>query len=232
MPVVACGLHSQVGVVCAAIGSHRPGTRVAYVMTDAAALPIAMSDLVVDLRSAGLIHTTITSGQAFGGDLEATTVPSALLLARRAGAEVTVVGMGPGVVGTGSSYGTTAVEVAPILDTAAALDATPVLCARWSDADPRERHRGLSHHTVVAASLLRSTVQVPVPAGRSLDQIVPLHRHQVTEVEVPDTVGLLTSTGVTITTMGRGPDDDPGFFAFAAAAGIHAARLASTLPGR
>ncbi|MFP4513757.1 MAG: DUF3866 family protein, partial [Acidimicrobiales bacterium] len=78
--VVVCSLHSQVGVVAAAIAAERPGTRVAYVMTDGAALPLALSDLVADLVDRSLVHHTITAGHAFGGDLEAVTVPSALTL--------------------------------------------------------------------------------------------------------------------------------------------------------
>ena len=36
-------------VVAAVIAHLRPGTRVSYVMTDGAALPLALSDLVADL---------------------------------------------------------------------------------------------------------------------------------------------------------------------------------------
>jgi len=50
-------------------------------MTDAGALPLALSDLVADLCGAGLLAGAITAGQAFGGDLEAVGVPSALVLA-------------------------------------------------------------------------------------------------------------------------------------------------------
>src|SRR4051794_17050926 len=78
IPVVACGLHSQVAVVAAAARAAAPEARVTYVMTDGAALPLVLSDLVVDLRRAALLDATITSGHAFGGDLEAVSVPGAL----------------------------------------------------------------------------------------------------------------------------------------------------------
>ena len=45
-PVVACSLHSQVAVVAAVVRHLRPAARIAYVMTDGAALPLALSDLV------------------------------------------------------------------------------------------------------------------------------------------------------------------------------------------
>ena len=106
MPVVACGLHSQVACVAAAFRYARPDARIAYVMTDGASLPMALSDLVVSMREAGLVDVTFTAGQAFGGDHEAVNVPSALVAARRVGkADVAIVGMGPGVVGTATALG-------------------------------------------------------------------------------------------------------------------------------
>ena len=106
--------------------TQRPSRRLVYVMTDGASLPMAMSDLVVAMRDKGLVQGTVTAGHAFGGDLEAVTVASALGLAAHVlDADAIVVGMGPGVVGTGTRLGTTGIEVAPILDTVAALGGTP-----------------------------------------------------------------------------------------------------------
>ena len=58
-PVVACGLHSQVGIVAAVVKDLEPGVRVAYVMTDGAALPLALSDLVADLTDRGIMFRPI-----------------------------------------------------------------------------------------------------------------------------------------------------------------------------
>ncbi len=192
MPVVACTLHSQVGVVATVLRQLRPSVRIAYVMTDGGALPLALSDLVRRLRAEGAIDATVTTGHAFGGELEAVSIPSGLVLARHvARADVVVAGLGPGVVGTGSALGTTAVEAATVLDSTAALGGRPILCARVSDADDRARHRGVSHHTRTVLDLVRSAVEVP------------------TGDDVPD---------VDVTTMGRSIDDDPLFFAACAAA--------------
>ena len=107
LTVVACSLHSQVAVVAAVVRHLRPSARIAYVMTDGAALPLALSDLAHELRARAVLDATITAGHAFGGDLEAVAVPSALALARHVvGADLAVVGMGPGVVGTASALGT------------------------------------------------------------------------------------------------------------------------------
>lgn len=224
IPVVVCSLHSQMAVVAATIGAMAPGTRVGYVMTDGAALPIAMSDLVHELRGRDLLCGTVTAGHAFGGDHEAVNVVSALTVARHLlDAEVIVVSMGPGVVGTGSALGTTALEVGPILDAARSLDGTAVACIRASDGDPRERHRGISHHTVTALRG-RTGVVLPVPTG-DLDSAHHAGLSDgVVPVEVPDIAAVLATAGLRVTTMGRGPDADPLFFRFAGAAAVAALR--------
>lgn len=222
LPVVVGSLHSQVAPVAVAIRAVVPSARIAYVMTDGAALPIALSDLVTSLCDRGLLTATITAGHAFGGHLEAVSVPSALELARDVvAADVTIVAMGPGVVGTGSTLGTTAVEVASVLDVAAALGAQPIAALRMSDGDPRPRHRGVSHHSRTALDLTRSSVLVASPAEGAFAH----DRHDVRVVAPPDVDALLRAEGLTVTTMGRGPADDPLFFAAAGAAGALAASL-------
>ena len=236
MPVVAAGLHSQLPAVAAAFKEAAPDARLVYVMTDGAGLPLAMSDLVAALSHRGLVAATVTCGQAFGGDYEAVSVFSALAVARHvAGAGAVVVAMGPGVAGTGTRLGFSAIEVAPVLDAAAALGGVPIACLRASFADPRPRHRGLSHHSATALGLAcRSRVTVPLPlvggveeatlradiAAAGLDT-----RHDVVAVKPPDILGLFEKHGLTVTSMGRPAADDPVFFACAAAAGVVASEL-------
>lgn len=222
MPVLVGSLHSQVAPVAAAVRQARPSARISYVMTDGAALPMALSDLVVSLREAGLVDGTITAGHAFGGDLEAVTVASALVLARHVQeADVAIVAMGPGVVGTASALGTTAIEGAAVLDSAAALGGRPIAVLRMSDGDGRPRHQGLSHHSRTTLDLTRSPVLVPAPHGTEVSD----PRHDVRVVPEVDIAGLLEAAGLRVTTMGRGPAEDPLFFAAAAAAGALAASL-------
>jgi hypothetical protein len=221
MPVVACFLHSQVAAVAAAFKHVAPGRRLAYVMTDGGALPLALSDLMAGLCSAGLVDLTVTTGQAFGGMFEAVNVESGLEVARHAGhADAVVVGTGPGVVGTGTRHGFSALEVAGIVDFAARDGGRPILALRWSDADPRPRHRGISHHAIAALEYAHASAVVPIPRGREGPEP---GRHQVVEVDVPDVPALLAAAGLTVTTMGRGADTEPGFFAYAGAAGVAAA---------
>ena len=230
MPVVACGLHSQVACVVAALRHARPDARIAYVMTDGAALPIVMSDLVVSMRP--LLSTTITAGHAFGGDHEAVNVPAALLTAKRH-ADVAIVGMGPGVVGTATKLGYSALEVGAVIGATSLLGGRPVAALRFSLADPRLRHQGVSHHTTTALGLgteARATVGVPdgpfaARVRADLDAAGLSDRHRLLTVPDPGVPALLDALGLRVTSMGRGPEEDPGFYAVAGAAGTAAATM-------
>jgi hypothetical protein len=223
VPVLAGSLHSQLGVVAAVIGHARPGTRVSYVMTDGGALPLALSDLVASLRSAGLVTGTVTAGQAFGGEHEAVSVASALQIAvELQDAELVICTMGPGVVGTGTALGTSALEVASVLSFAHHLGARPVAVVRASEADARDRHRGISHHTATALAMTDVPVDVPVPPELVEAARQRFGTHRVVEVEPPDVGSVLDAAGLTVTTMGRAPVDDPLSFRTVAAAAVHA----------
>jgi hypothetical protein len=230
LPVIACGLHSQVPCVVAALRHARPDARIAYVMTDGAALPLVLSDLVDSLRP--LLATTITAGHAFGGEHEAVNVAAALLTAKHH-ADVAVVAMGPGVVGTATKVGYSAFEVGGIASTTALLGGRSIVALRFSLADPRLRHHGVSHHTTTALTLGTETrVTIGVPRGAfegrvraDLDAGGIADRHRLLAVDDPGIPALLANLGLHVTSMGRGPDDDPGFYAVAGAAGTAAATM-------
>lgn len=239
MPVVAAALHSQLPAVAVAVKAAAPQARLAYVMTDGAGLPLALSDLVADLRERELIDATITCGHAFGGDFEAVSVFSALAVARHAaGADIAVVAMGPGIVGTNTRLGFSGMEVGPILDAAAALGGVPIAALRVSFADPRERHAGLSHHSATALRLAcRERVVIPVPlvggpeeatlradlAAAGLDV-----RHELVSVSPIDVLALFDRHDLDITSMGRPAAADPVLFEAAAAAGTLACERLAT----
>ena len=223
IPVVACTVHSQVAMVALAFAAGAPTARLAYVMTDGASLPLAMSDLVADLRERETLAGTVTCGHAFGGDLEAVSLPSALGLARHVlGADAIVAGMGPGVVGTGTHMGTTAVEAASILDFTERRGGKPLLCVRASDGDQRARHRGVSHHV---SSVLSLTHTEPLVAAHPVEVLGMAGVRLVDLDAIPDPGDLLEGAGMRVTTMGRDHTQDPLFFSAAAAAGALAARM-------
>lgn len=230
MPVVAAGLHSAVAPVAIGARATRSDARVALVLTDGGALPAAFSDTIPALREAGLISTVITCGHAFGGDLEAVNVYTGLLAARASGAGVAVVAMGPGNLGTGSRYGFATMEVAGVVNAAAALGGRPIVVARISFADVRDRHRGVSHHTLTALSACLAPATVPLPPLTSDRETVvrsalePLAaRHTIAEVDLGGAEEALRRSPVALRSMGRGYADDPDAFRAAAAAGVYAA---------
>lgn len=231
MPVVACGLHSQIAPVVAVIKARNPRLRIAYVMTDGAALPIAHSDLVATLKDKGLLDATITCGHSFGGDLECVNVFSGLLAARVAcEADVAVVSMGPGIVGTGTAFGHTGMEQGQVLSAAGVLQGLPVAALRISFADPRPRHRILSHHTLSAlrmGALVRVTIAVPKLRPERLEVLLERlksagldERHDIRVVDASSTIPTLDKFGLKVTTMGRSMSEDPDFFEAAGAAGL------------
>jgi hypothetical protein len=230
MPVIAAALHSQLPAVAVAVKEAAPDARLVYVMTDGAGLPLALSDLVFDLRERSLIDATVTCGHAFGGDFEAVSVFSALAVARHAaGADITVVAMGPGIVGTNTRLGFSGMEVGPILDATVALGGVAIAALRVSFADQRERHAGLSHHSATALRLAtRERVVLPIPAiGGAEEARVRVDlaeagldtRHDVVGVSPSDVLALFDRYDLTITSMGRPAADDPVLFQAAAAAG-------------
>ncbi|MEP6463855.1 MAG: DUF3866 family protein [Frankiaceae bacterium] len=231
MPVVVADLHSAVPAILAGLRTDAPAARVAYVMTDGGALPLAFSHTIAGLRSAGWLVGTVTAQQAYGGDLEAVTLHSGLLAARLVlGAEVAVVTQGPGNLGTGTRFGFSGVAAGEAINATAILGGRPVASLRISGADARTRHRGISHHSRTAygrVALAAADVAVPdlpgiAEAARSLS---PPHR--LVEVGLDGLEDALRAAPVPLHTMGRDYDGDPAYFLAAAAAGRHAATLLS-----
>lgn len=236
MPVVCCGLHSQVPLVAAAVKQANPELRVAYCMTDEAALALELSDLVRASVSAGLVDSTISCGQAFGGQYEAVNLHSGLLAARHVcGADVAIVAIGPGVVGTATAFGHGGISQGEAVNAVHVLEGVPVACLRISFADARQRHRGVSHHTIAALTRIAlAPARVPLPAlpqelseplDVSLAEAGVWERHERVQAKA-GSVPPPDMHGIEVKTMGRGFAEDPAFFAAAFAAGEAAARIA------
>jgi len=186
------------------------------------------------LKHAGWLAATVTTGQSFGGDLETVTVHTGLLAARHVlGADIAVVAQGPGNLGTGTRWGFSGVAAGEAVNAVAALGGRPVASLRVSGADPRERHRGISHHSLTAygrVALARADVVVPGLPGE-LGALVAAQaarlgaRHAVITVAVDGLEAALRAGPVRLSTMGRTLDEDLAYFLAAAAAGRHARRL-------
>lgn len=244
LPVVVADLHSSLPAITAGVRARRRGLRVVYVMTDEAALPMALSQTVAGLRAAGWLAATISVGQSYGGDVDAVTVHSALLAARHVlAAEVVIVTQGPGNVGTGTPWGFTGISVGETLNAVHLLGGEPIACLRVSFEDRRSRHVGLSHHTTTAVGRVSLTpvvapyVDPATPTEHTVAAAVAdLTAHTAGRVRGVAVArrGLaeaLASSPVPLRTMGRGLDQEPETFLTAAAAGAYAAdRARSAAP--
>lgn len=213
MPVVCCTLHSQLAPVCAGLA----GRRLAYVQAPGGALPVSLSDTVRALKERGLVEVAVAAGACVDGDVACAGVPSALAWAKATGHEAVVVAIGPGVVGTGSRLGHGGVAAAEAANAAGALGGSPVVAVRVSHGDPRARHRGVSHHTRAVLGLCVAPVRVAWPAGLEAPEWLTARD------EVDASAWRQACDGLPLEHMGRGPDDDPWFFAAAFAAGRLAA---------
>ena len=216
LPVVCCTLHSQLAPVCAGLGD---GPRVAYVQVPGGALPVALSDAVGVLQERGLLETTVGVGACLDGDVQCVSVASALLWAAAERFDAVVCAIGPGIVGTGSAFGHGGVAAAEVANVANALGGAAVVAVRASGADERDRHRGVSHHTRAVLGLCLGTVHVPWPTGWEAPSWL------VGREEVDVGAWEQACAGLPLSHMGRGPAEDPLFFASAFAAGCFARGL-------
>jgi hypothetical protein len=225
-PVAVFGLHGQLAPLAWALGQARPGTRAGYVQTAGGALPGAMSRVVPELRERELLAAHVTAGPAYGAEREAISTPGAIHWGLHdEGWDVALAGPGPGILGSASALGHGGMLALDTAHAALALGCPTLVVARMSSGDPRDRHRGISHHTVTVLELVLGRVVVALPADADSD-LPDDYRHDVRAVAV-DLEGYRQS-GLPARTMGRDLDEDPEFFAAALAAGT---ALADLLPG-
>jgi hypothetical protein len=235
-PVIVGTLHSMLAAAAAGVkASSRGKLRVAYIMTDGAALPICMSRTVAELKEKGLIDSTVTIGHAFGGDFEAVNIYTGLIAAREAAkADVIIVTMGPGIIGTGTKWGFSGIEQGEIINAVNVLGGLPIAIPRISFVDERERHTGVSHQTITVLgkiAVARCVVAMPymdpikhnyinkqlLKSGISLD-------HQIEEEDGDPALMYLIEKNIVVTTMGRTISQDREYFLAAGAAGIIASK--------
>jgi hypothetical protein len=209
--VAIIALHGQLPCVAWQAHQRLPDARIGYVQTWGGALPGSLSRVVQTLRAQGLLKGHITAGAAFGGEQEAISIEGAI----EAGLsqwEGVIIGPGPGILGSDSALGHGGMAALESAHAALALGCKPLIVPRMSSADPRPRHRGLSHHTQTVLELLLKPVHVALPEHQPLPG-----GHQGVSAAV-DLDGYRAS-GLPATTMGREIDQDGLFFRAALAGG-------------
>jgi hypothetical protein len=231
MPVLLGELHSMLPVALCWLRYReqqsnqvfKKAKNVSYIMTDGGALPLAWSQHAAQLEAMGWLQSTITYGQAYGGKLEAVNKFSALIAAKHvAKADLCLVMMGPGIVGTGTRYGYSGIEVGELVNAVYALGGTPVVIPRLSFADERPRHRGISHHTLTALELAaRCPAVVPLPILTGEEQSIieeqsnrldPHRLRMMPSARVEQIAESFCSYPLPITSMGRGLWQDLAYF--------------------
>jgi hypothetical protein len=215
-PVAVLPLHGHLAPAAWAAAHARPGIRIGFVQTAGGALPGSLSRDVADLRGRGLLCGHITASPSYGGEHEALSTVGALDAAANAlGWDAVLVGPGPGIIGSDTEFGHGGVSALDNAHASLSLGLPTILSPRLSSGDPRERHRGLSHHTATVLELLLAPVTVAIPESAS--HLLVTDRHVVKPVRVDlDAYGC---SGLPTSTMGRTLADDPLFFEAPLAAG-------------
>lgn len=243
IPVVLADLHSALAPIVVGIRQAAPKARIAYVMTDGAALPAWFSQAAWQLKESGHILGTITCGQAYGGDLEAVNIHTALLAAKHVwNADIVVVAQGPGNLGTGTHWGFSGTTIGDAVNAVDTLGGTPICCLRMSVGDKRDRHFGISHHTMRAVlDVAKVPTVLPYPqwnddefgpssefgttVRQQLEMLAGVERLTLVECPTEGLRDLLAQSGFGMRTMGRGLDEDLPAFVAAACAGVYAGEL-------
>ncbi len=235
-PVLVGTLHSMLLPVAATLKYINPHLNIAYIMTDAAALPIALSDNVRILKEKTILKDTITIGHAFGGDYECVNIYNALITAKEiARCDLAIVTMGPGIVGTATPYGFSGIEQGMLLDAVNDLGGMAIGIPRISFADERERHRGISHHSITVFSKItktKSNMVLPkleeMYRSHIMEQINELQlfeKHYIVEESGDLFPDVLRFFELEAKTMGRGHQQDKCFFLTGAASAVFTNRL-------
>lgn len=222
MPVLVLPLHGHLAPAAWAAAQASPGLKLGYVQTAGGALPGSFSRDVAQLRERDLLCGHITAAPSYGGEHEALSVAGALdAAANSLGWDAALVGPGPGIIGSDTRLGHGGMAALDSAHSALALGLPTLLSPRLSESDPRERHRGASHHTLTVLEMLLGAVEVPVPEGHAgaAERLGAAAggRHGLREAK-PDLAGYAAS-GLPARTMGRGIDDDRLFFEAPLAAG-------------
>jgi hypothetical protein len=225
VPVLVLPLHGHLAPAVWAAAQAAPGLRVGYVQTAGGALPGSLSRDVKQLRERDLLASHITAAPAYGGEHEALSTVGAIDAASEFGWDAVLVGPGPGIIGSDSAYGHGGMAALDSAHAALSLHCPTIVSPRLSSSDPRERHRGLSHHTRTVLDLLLAPVDVAAPESEpSIVQALEGLEHRL-HLAPADLNGYAASSLPT-RTMGRSLTDDPLFFSAPLAAGTILARVA------
>ena len=220
-----CFLHGQLAPLAWAFQRAAPGARLGYVQTAGGALPGGLSEVVRLLRELGLLAGHVTAGPAYGGRAERSPPRARCSTGSRPSTGTPRrPRRAPASSGRARRSGTAGWWL-DSAHTAAALGCRVVVAPRRSAADPRPRHRGLSHHTRTMLELALVPFVVATPDGQPEPG---LGRHEWRRGAAE--LDAYAASGLPARTMGRTLAEDPDLFAAALAAGNVLAAAAREVP--
>lgn len=235
-PFIVATLHSMLAPISAMIKYINKDIKINYIMTDGGALPINFSKTVKELKEKQIIDKTITTGHAFGGDLECTNIYTGLIAAKEVlKGDITIISMGPGIVGTGTKYGFSGIEQGDNINAINNLGGKAIAVPRISFNDSRDRHKGISHHTLTVLSQISNTscnLVLPILETEKNDYIDKQikefniqNKHEIVFKNGENILKALEYFNISTTTMGRGVKEDLEYFLTLGAVGIYAAKI-------
>ena len=217
-------LHSMLPPLCAGLKYYSKGrVKIAYIMTDHGALPLSFSKSVLTLKNKNLLNTTITTGNAFGGDYECVNIYTSIITAFEiAKCDVVIITMGPGILGTQTKYGFSGLELGLYVDMIAKLEGRCLYIPRIMFNDKRNRHLGISHHSItILSEIINNPVPIILPimetkqmkyVYRQLMRNSLTKKHQVKFIDGKGITNAIKYYELFTTTMGRGIYEEPVFF--------------------
>ncbi|MFA9556056.1 DUF3866 family protein [Evansella sp. AB-rgal1] len=229
--VLLCELHSMLPIVWFILQSQEVNIPLLVVLSDEASLPLAMSKHLTYLQEMDKFES-ISTGQAFGAQKESINIVTALQYFHETHEEgIILITLGPGIVGSSTRYGFSSLSQGNWANMIGALGGTPIWIPRLSGADERERHQGISHHTITPLTELTLTKSIlPLPSGdysnkwieTSLLYLETIENVSIKKVAEQKLLPLLDQvqqlSPFPLTSMGRTIDKDPLFFLGVAAA--------------
>ncbi|MFW6022695.1 MAG: DUF3866 family protein [Halanaerobiaceae bacterium] len=218
LPVIIIPLHSLLAPLVICHKHMYPDKKIVYIMSEGGSLALPFSNLVRKLKADNYLDKTITIGNAFGGDFEAVNIFTGLITASEvADADLIVVGIGPGIVGTSTKYGFSGVENSFVEKAVRTLGGKSIIVPRISFADKRKRHYGISHHTLtMLQDLITDPVEISFPDNEYIKEQVYsekiIDKHDVYFYNIDEIKKILQDSSFRFNSMGRGFGDDPLFF--------------------
>lgn len=217
-------LHSMLVPLCAHLKyCTGGGIKVACIISDHGALPLGMSKNIEILKDKNLLNKSVTIGNAFGGDYECVNIYTALqLVANILNMDVIIITMGPGIMGTGTPFGFSGLELGFYLDFCHAKGANALYIPRISFRDTRIRHWGISHHFLnVLQKVTQGSIPIILPIMdiqkliyviTQLKQSGLMTKHPVHIRSGKKIVSSLSKYSLNPTTMGRSLGEESEFF--------------------